>query len=312
MSHIATNWAFALGDLRPAEKLLLLCLADCHNPRNGCFPSQSYLAETSCMSRAAVNDNLARLEEKGHIQRVRSVDPTTRRQRPTRYILGFEPEFAQSPCPETGHGETRTEKEHEAEPCPETGHGAVSRLDPEPCPDSPPSRVQNLDTNPVREPIREPVNDEDDARERARLNADFVKSMAEAFGEPSLAESGYWPIEARDGRYREAWTALGLTEAQMIATARAFALEKPDLPQGPRALGPAMARAAKNASGSKSSRRSRGAESPRASLDERVEFWRKRLTGSGYIAPNAISSEVRGALLARGHVTEAQLRKRGV
>lgn len=166
MSHRATNWAMGIIGLRPAEKLLLLCLADRHNPDMGCFPDQATLARDSCMSRSAVNDNLARLEAAGLIRRVQRLDPRTRRQRSTCYILGFElaaearggasqepPQAAREEA-SAAPAEVGTDGEQAAGPCPDAGHGPCRISGRGPCPDSGQSRVRIPDTNPVREPVR--------------------------------------------------------------------------------------------------------------------------------------------------------------
>lgn len=69
MSHRATNWAIQQKGLKPATKIVLWHLADCHNPSHGCFPSQKYLAEQSELSDRAVRDHLKKLEECGLIER---------------------------------------------------------------------------------------------------------------------------------------------------------------------------------------------------------------------------------------------------
>lgn len=130
MSHKATNWAFEQRGLKPATRVVLLYLADRHNPDNGCFPSQDQLAADCEMSRRSVNDQLDALEEMGLIRRVRRINPETRKQMSTRYILGFEDDFALEPCAKTAHGN-----------------------DEKPCANFDKSRVQNLHTNPVREPV---------------------------------------------------------------------------------------------------------------------------------------------------------------
>lgn len=130
MSHEATNWAFKQRGLKPAARVVLLYLADRHNPDFGCFPSQAQLAHDCELSRRSVNDQLDELERIGLIRRQRRVNPETRKQMSTRYILGFEAAFAQEPCANSAHGD-----------------------DAEPCANSDESRVQNLHTNPVREPV---------------------------------------------------------------------------------------------------------------------------------------------------------------
>jgi DNA-binding MarR family transcriptional regulator len=93
MSHEATNWAVKQKGLRPIAKIVLWHLADCHNPVQGCFPTQDYLASEAEVSRASVNRILTELEQSGIIRREQQVDPDTRRQLPTRYRLAFEKDF---------------------------------------------------------------------------------------------------------------------------------------------------------------------------------------------------------------------------
>lgn len=93
MSHEATNWAIKMKGLRPIAKIVLWHLADCHNPTMGCFPTQDYLAQQAEISRASVNRVLDELETAGVIRREKQVDADTKRQRPTRYRLGFEEGF---------------------------------------------------------------------------------------------------------------------------------------------------------------------------------------------------------------------------
>lgn len=149
MSHAATNWAIQQRGLKPATKIVLWHLADCHNPSHGCFPSQEYLAECCEMSRSSLNEHLATLESTGLIRREQRRDKRTRRQESTRYRLAFETDFGSDPSPETGHGSGEAVSGKPGEPCPEKGE----------------SRVQNPDTNPVREPVNEP-SERAEARER--------------------------------------------------------------------------------------------------------------------------------------------------
>ncbi|NOX40135.1 MAG: helix-turn-helix domain-containing protein [Alphaproteobacteria bacterium] len=156
MSYSATNWAFQQKGLRPAQKVVLLYLADRHNPDYGCFPSQQRLAFDCEMSRASLNTQLRQLEERDLIRRIRSRDRHSGQHVRTHYILGFEDGFDQTPSPETGHG---------------------------PCPDYAQNRVQNLDTNLVIEPVRLITRGQASARVRARdkstddPRADFLRRI---------------------------------------------------------------------------------------------------------------------------------------
>lgn len=129
MSHKATNW---LSDI-PADRLsasefrVLFHLCDCHNPSQGCFPTQGYLIEKTGASNGTVNNALNGLEEKGLIKRHQSRDGVTKRQKPTHYILGFEMGATQEPTPKTGDGKG-------PKPSPKSGVGAVSKKRGEPSP----------------------------------------------------------------------------------------------------------------------------------------------------------------------------------
>lgn len=222
MSHKATNWAFSQTGLKPADKLLLLCLADRHNPDHGCFPSQQMLAEDACMARATVNRTLGKLEEAGLIRRVRRVDPRTRRQLATRYILGFEPEFTQEPCLNLTHGSDGTEEEQSAEPCLDLTHGSrVSNLA-EPCLKSGPSRVSNRDTNLVKEPVTNP-------RMRARGRPDGPRATPARPAQPPPGDGdlaafyadlvnadGFLPPSMISNTMRDAMLTRGLVTAERL------------------------------------------------------------------------------------------------
>ena len=172
MSHDATNWAIHQRGLKPTTKIVLWHLCDRFNPDYGCFPSQNRLAYDSEISRSTLNDHIGQLEAAGLLRRVPRIDSATKRQLPTRYILGFEPGFTPVdvvPCPEVGHGAMAGPEiiddaatygvgaPPEADPCPDFGHGfdpeAVSGFCAKPCPEKAESRVRNPDTNVVREPL---------------------------------------------------------------------------------------------------------------------------------------------------------------
>lgn len=148
MSHKATSWLAGLDAalMGPSEFRVLFHLCDCHNPAQGCFPTQSYLIAMTGASNGTVNNALNLLEQKGLIQRHRERDGRSHRQKPTRYMLGFEIEKPQEPSPETGDGKT-------PKPSPETGDGAVSRKRAKPSPVYSKSRLQPTGEKPVIEPV---------------------------------------------------------------------------------------------------------------------------------------------------------------
>lgn len=142
MSHKATNWAISQRGLKPASKLILWHLSDCHNSHTGrCDPSQDRLAYDCEVSRSTLNLHLTDLENRGMIQRQRRYDKAKKTQETTFYILGFDlPETQNEVYPMS---ENRTRK-------------AVSEKPSKPCPKKAESRVLKSDTNPVREPVIEP------------------------------------------------------------------------------------------------------------------------------------------------------------
>jgi Helix-turn-helix domain len=261
MSHQGTNWAILQRGLKPTTRIVLWHLCDRYNPDYGCFPSQAHLAYDCEISRAGLNTHLARLEQCGLLRRVRRIDPITKRQMSTRYILGFEEGFTplprgdsdpenseitpfdtDIPCPESGHGcapgkhnegSALTEKSSE-NPCLNSGHGAVSRIATDPCPENGVSRVQILDTNLVKEPLSKPVKEEEDAQAREGLSDDFFGKLLKALGiDPDAALPSWWQgSSARENAQR--WRDdLGLSEAEILEVAEATRHDHPAPPDGP-------------------------------------------------------------------------------
>lgn len=341
MSHKATNWAILQRGLKPTTKIVLWHLCDRFNPDYGCFPAQDRLAHDCEISRATLNTHLGLLEQAGLLRRVRRVDPATRRQLSTRYVLAFEDGFTaaprvpsggtaasgdlagQIPCPDTGHGSTSDKPnggnglsdEFPAEPCPDSGHGAVSRNQPEPCPENRQSRVQNLDTNLVREPLREPVKEEEDAQAREEISEEFFGKLLEALG---FAENDTlpawwqgWPPREHVRRWRDD---LDLSEATILEVAASTRKEHPAPPDGPKALDRAMERAARTVTPntSEAGKRKKRAAAPLPSEDALARFYADMVNADGCLPPSAISNRVREVLLARGLVTPERLRMRGV
>lgn len=103
MSHEATNWAIKQCGLKPSTKIVLWHLGRRFNPDYGCFPSQDRLTHGCEINRSTLNDQIGQLEAAGLLRRIPRIDPLTKRQLPTRYILCFEPGFPPAhgvPCPE--------------------------------------------------------------------------------------------------------------------------------------------------------------------------------------------------------------------
>jgi hypothetical protein len=344
MSHEATNWAIKQRGLKPTTKIVLWHLCDRFNPDYGCFPSQDRLAEDCEISRSTLNEHLGQLEAAGLLRRVPRLHPITKRQMPTRYILGFEPGFTPhvpDPCPETGHGnadagETCAEPAPfeddapvEREPCPETGHGCearpVSDFPGDPCPENAESRVRNPDTNPVSEPLSKPVKEEEGAQAREAISEAFFGELIRALGLDPTALPGWWqgwPPREHVRRWRDD---LGLDEDAILAVAEASRRDHPEPPDGPKALDRAMQRAAQRlkqtgaavakkgpATGSGETRRRKRDEGPRPSEDELAAFYADLVNSDRFLPPSTISNTMRDAMLTRGLVTIERLHARGV
>ena len=337
MSHAATNWAIQRRGLKPTTKIVLWHLCDRFNPDYGCFPSQVRLAHDCEISRSTLNDHLGQLEAAGLLRRVPRIHPVTKRQMPTRYILGFEPGFTPhdpNPCPETGHGAlpldgtvpgdqgSCAELANEQDPCPKTGHGIdarpVSDFDPDPCPENGQSRVRNPDTNLVREPLREPVKEEEDARARETGFDDFFGNLLHALGfDADRALPAWWqgwPARQHVQRWIDD---LGMSEDRILAVARDSREVHLAPPDGPKALDRAMERAAQReaqpaANSLKAKRSSKAQCKPLPSPDETAAFYAAKVNSDEYLPQNMISTATCGLMLERGLVTLERLQMRGV
>ncbi|RBI69884.1 helix-turn-helix domain-containing protein [Roseovarius sp. TE539] len=349
MSHAATNWAIQQRGLKPTTKIVLWHLCDRFNPDYGCFPSQDRLAHDCEIGRATLNRHLDDLETRRLIRRIRNVDARTGRQRPTRYLLGFEPDFpppgsgdpdpasgapfdtdtAEIPCPDVRHGPSSEKAqscndlstESAPRPCLETGHGSVSQFDTRPCLKNGDSRVSFWDTNPVREPLKE------EEGPRAR-EFDFDRFFAELLSALGFAPNATlpswwqgWPAREHVRRWRDD---LGLSAEAILAVAEETRQDHPDPPDGPKALDRAMQRAAQRQAqrglGSqkgtehdgKQRKRRKVASGPPPSDDELAAFYAEMVNSEQFLPANMISTTMRDAMLARGLVTADRMRERGV
>jgi Helix-turn-helix domain len=348
MSHQGTNWAILQRGLKPTTKVVLWHLCDRYNPDYGCFPAQERLAFDCEISRAGLNTHLAKLEQRRLLRRVRRVDPITKRQMSTRYILGFEEDFtpppdggagldspetvpfdATNPCPESGHGcneekanvNSAFSKNSAFDPCPDLRHGAVSRKPPDPCPENGPTRVQILDTNLVKEPLSKPVKEEEDAQAREGLSDDFFGKLLRALGiDPDGTLPAWWQGSSAKVNAQRWRDDLGLTGDQILEVAEETRHNHPAPPDGPKALDRAMERAAQRlraaSESTRTPRRGKGAQrakaSRKASLSEQLVFYAEMVNSDRFLPVNAIGNVIRDGMLAKGLVTAERLRSRGV
>ena len=348
MSHDATNWAIKQRGLKPTAKIVLWHLCDRFNPDYGCFPSQARLAHDCEISRATLNRHLDGLEAGGLIRRIRVIDPKTGQQRPTRYVLGFEPGFtphgsgqiksdpanpfeaeeAQTPCLDLRHGPTAQNthsnnglsSEEDLNPCLKSEHGPVFQSGANPCLKNGDSRVSNCDTNLVREPLREPVKEEEDAAAR---DCDFNRFFEELLGALGFANDATlpawwqgWPARTHVRRWIDD---LGLSEDRILEVAHASRNDHPNPPDGPKALDRFMERAARcdaqaaaGASGRKPKRQRMHGAAPPPSPDELAAFYAAKVNSDEYLPNGMISTAMCAAMLERRLVTPERLRMRGV
>jgi hypothetical protein len=347
MSHKATVWALDQRSIKGMTKIVLWHLCDRYNPEHGCFPSQELLAYDCQVSRSGLNNHLGHLEKCGLMRRERRIDPITKRQMSTRYILGFEEGFApipradtakspanitpsgKKPCPDSGHGQGNEEPSSNNDleyapaekPCPDFAHGAVSRKQADPCPKNGQSRVQDLDTNLVREPLSKPVKEEEDARSRDfdfdRFFAELLQALGFAANAALPAWWQGWPARTHVRRWIDD---LGLSEDRILEVAAETRRDHPNPPDGPKALDRFMERAAQRdaqtaAAEAKPQRTKRSRKvdlTPRPSADDLAAFYADLVNSDRYLPVSTISNTTRDAMLARGLVTPERLRMRGV
>lgn len=284
MSHQATNWAFQQRGLEAATWRVLVMLADRHNPDYGCFPSQNQIPSDAEMSRSSLNVHLEKLERAGLIRRERRIDPDTRKQRSTRYVLAFEVEFDRKPCPDAGHGnEAADPMKSRAEP-----PGAVSR-----------SRVQNLDTNPVSiEPVITTARELDTAADLPDPQTRCLEA-----GGPGLCPASRAAITAT-ADVIDGWLRDGLDlEADVLPTIAKRTVQIRISPIRTWAYFTEAVHAAKNA-------RLRREADPRITAQHR--FYADWINSDRYLPPNAVTNTMARALLGFELVTAERLAARGV
>ncbi|MET4102817.1 hypothetical protein ACSSV6_003520 [Roseovarius sp. MBR-38] len=343
MSHKATVWALDQRSIKGTSKIVLWHLCDRYNPEHGCFPSQELLAYDCQVSRSGLNNHLSRLEKCGLMRRERRIDPITKRQMSTRYILGFEEGFTpvpstaaagnpaeivsseEKPCPNIGHGQPGEESFANSalgcatveKPCPDFAHGAVSRKQADPCPENEQSRVQNLDTNLVREPVKEEEGAQAREAEFDLFFAELLQALGFAANATLPAWWQGWPAQTHVRRWIDD---LGLTTSRIIEVALETRRDHPNPPDGPKALDRFMERAAARdaqaaiaaVKGTKAKRRRKAGAAPPPSEDELAAFYAAKVNSDEYLPTGMISTAMCGLMLARGLVTPERLSQRVV
>ncbi len=297
MSFVALRWALAQNDVPAAAFRVLVHLANRHDPENGCFPSHECLARDAGCSASTVNDQLRQLEAAGKIRRIRRKSRSGHRLT-TRYVFAFE--LGDAPPADTGAIPASCVSEnHPRIP----GDGEEK-----PTPKTPPNHPRVSGGNPNKDPKEEEgagASDLDDFRNR----------LLAALGVVDPASAGPWWSPANLHQHRIRWTALGLTHADIIEGARESRKSHPRPPDGPLALDRFMERWARKRRKvlGKCGRRAVGAsEAPPAPVEAQLEQLAGWIKGGRYVPPSAASPVRLRELVARGLVTENDLRARGL
>jgi hypothetical protein len=283
MSFEAVAWASKQRGLKPTTWRVLMNLADRHNPDHGCFPNQACIAADCEISRRSVNYQLELLVALGLIQRVRRIDPKTRKQMSTRYILGFEQDFTQEPC---------ARKEPDA-----------AEESENPCAISDKSRVQKLHTNLVIEST---------TTDLAVADRGIVDQCIAACG-PGLSPDSRRVIRDTDGVIRD-WLDGGAdldadilpvlrerTETPKARTIRTWAYFSQAV----------LTRQVRRVAQAERLRKA-AEKQPVAAValeSDKVSWLADRINKGFYVSPAIVSNRDRDALLARELVTPEQLRR---
>ena len=111
MSARATFWAWEV-DIPSSEKLVLLCLSDCHNADTGqCNPSVSYIAKKTSLDRKTVLKSLRSLNDREILSRAKVEGSSNQ------YFLSI------GGSPILGHGQSHISPE----PVPNLGHKPINK-----------------------------------------------------------------------------------------------------------------------------------------------------------------------------------------
>jgi len=220
MSHEATNWAFKQRGLKPSTRVVLLALADCHNPHHGCFPSKKTLAADCELSERAVYEHIKVLESIGLVHVTAVFSRAKGQFSSNRYLLAFEADFPRQILPSA-----------------DISNGSAPSL---PSADFADYRRQILPNNPVIEPRKEepvmapavvPAADKPIKPDKQRLPEDWALSDEgwayarkqnipdEVIGDEALGFHAYWTDRTdKDSRKSQrGWEQCWATRCRLIA-----------------------------------------------------------------------------------------------
>lgn len=175
--------------------------------------------------------------------------------------------------------------------------------------DSPTDDPQSYPTQLPNSPTQK---EEEGARAR---EAGFLISVREAVGIDPTDVPRFW-TGPQAVEHLERWKAMGLTEAEVVAEAKASRGKNPAPPDGPKALDRWMEQAvkAKAAATAQLPEVQKAQAAPKVSMspEKRLQEWADRINGPGHVPPSMITNTMRDALLAAGLVTPEKLRERQI
>ncbi len=313
MSELATDWAIRQRGLLPAAKLVLWHLCDRHTPDSGCFPSQDHLITAAEISRASLNTQLRRLEDAGLIHRQRRPGQAARQWKSTRYILGFEADFAQKPGEffgqRNGQKPSPDLAQTPAKPCPD-----FDQKHPKPCPESEQSHLRILDTNLVRKKETTTARSARTGTHHAHAREAPETACLAACGEGLCIEAR--AVIGATASVIDGWLATGYDlDADILPVLQTRTLRKRDSPIRTWAyFTPAIAKrhAQRTAQVAKAKRAGEPELTPKPTAYELMVMTAEWINSGRYVPPSAVSTSKRAALLAAGLVTEATLRARQI
>jgi hypothetical protein len=278
-------WANAQRGLRPATKLLLIQLADHHNPVYGCFPGQKLLSDECEMSERSVRDHLCILEGLGLIRRIKSGGTGTRR-RSDRYVFAFEDGSNAAQKPVSQRKETVKSAQSDAA---NTGKSA-SELPANP-------RVnyrQNLPPNLVREPVRETCGSQSTS-----LDCEFGKFW-QAHPRPSDRAASRELFE--DG------VNSGVDPKRITKAAARYASEN----SGNKTMYVAYSSNWLRARRWEDYPEDRQINARGGSVPEAAAFWANSIRSGKYVPQSAITAALAECMVSNGLVTLEQMRRAGL
>lgn len=145
--------------------------------------------------------------------------------------------------------------------------------------------------------------------------AEFLISVREAVGIDPADIPRFW-IGPQAVEHLERWKAMGLTEAEIIAEAKASRGKNPEPPDGPKALDRWMEQAvkAKVAASAPAPAVGKAQAQPKTPMppEKRLQFFADLINGPGHVPTSMITNTIRDALLAAGLVTPERLRERQI